>query len=137
MIISNPVLIAGLGVTAGTAFAGRLLLARRELQRKNQFGLLVFETFLGLALHRTLKALSSLAFVLAMVGAGAAYLFGLDLLVEDGFAVNVLRGAVGAVLLTLVLTLAVLLRKKRGRAGGGAHPPKDTGTATATTHDRR
>lgn len=137
MIISNPVLIAGLGVTAGTTFVGRLLLARRELQRKNQFGLLVFETFIGLAIHRTLKALSSLAFVLAMVGAGAAYLFGLDLVVEDGFAETVLWGATGAVLITLVLVVAVLLQKKRRRVGGAAHPQEEMGTVTATTHDRR
>jgi hypothetical protein len=134
MLISNPSLIAGLAGVAGVAFFGRLLLARRELRLKNAYGIPVFPTFIELVIHRTLKATTSALFVIALIGAGAAYLLGLDLLVEESFASGLLWLLAGAGALVLIFAGAGILKKKRGRVAANPHGGEEEQSFTAETH---
>lgn len=128
MIISNTALIGGLGGIAAVSLVTRTFLSQRELKSKNAYGIPQFKSYVDLAIHRTLKFVSAGLFVLGLLGAGGAYLTGLDLIVEDRFARNVF-GTLIAVSTTVALCAIIIVAKRKGGRGrGDARPREDVTT---------
>lgn len=120
MIISNTALIGGLSGIAAVSLVTRVFLSQRELKSKNAYGIPQFKSYVDLALHRTFKFASVVFFAFGAFGAGGAHLTGLDLIVEDRFAGNVMGVLIGLSTVIALGASAIIVKRKGGKSAGEA-----------------